>query len=314
MKPEDGYISYIINPKSGASSSKLLVHQFREYLLEHGYEVRTQLTQSLEHACALATDAAIKHDCALVVASGGDGTIREVAHGLEGSDKPLLIIPGGTENLLASELGFDNDLKKVIKAFNEWYIRPLDMGQANGKCFTSIAGIGFDAEVVHLVNSERSGHIDHLDYFWPLWRTFWEHKFPKIQVEVDGKQIYDGNAMVFVGNISRYAIGLKILAEADYSDGLLDICIYDCKSHLRLLRHSMFTVLKKHKKSSHVVYAKGKNIKITSDSEIHTQLDGDPGPSLPMEIKVIPKAVKLLVSKDAKPAGIRSRIKKSLGF
>ena len=107
MKPEDGYIAYIVNPKSGASSSKIMVSQFKEYLSAHGFEVRTYFTKSLPHAGELATRAAVDYNCAMIVAAGGDGTIREVAHGLEGSDKTMLIIPGGTENLLANELGLD---------------------------------------------------------------------------------------------------------------------------------------------------------------------------------------------------------------
>ena len=148
MKPDDGYIAYIVNPKAGATSSKLIGRRFEQHLVRKGFEVRGSLTRSLTHACELATDAAVDYNCAMVVAVGGDGTIREVAHGLEGSNKPLLIIPHGTENLLANELGFDERLKTIIRTFEAGYIRPLDLGRANGKCFTSIAGFGFDGRVV----------------------------------------------------------------------------------------------------------------------------------------------------------------------
>jgi hypothetical protein len=110
MKPSDGYIQYIVNPKSGASSGKFTCRRFHRYLTDRRYEVRAGTTTSLEHACELATDAAVDPDCALVVVAGGDGTVREVAHGLEGSVKPLLVVPCGTENLLANELGFDGRL------------------------------------------------------------------------------------------------------------------------------------------------------------------------------------------------------------
>jgi len=145
MKPDDGYIASIVNPKSGATGSKLTGRRFEQYLVKRGFEVRVSLTTSLENACELATDAAIDYDCAMVVVVGGDGTVREVAHGLEGSDKPLLIVPHGTENLLANELGFDGKLKTIIRTFEAEYIRPLDLGRANGKCFTSIAGFCFQA-------------------------------------------------------------------------------------------------------------------------------------------------------------------------
>ncbi len=314
MKPDDGYIEYIVNPKSGATSSKMVWRRFEQYLVKKGYDVRGNFTKSLSHACELATDAAVDYDCAMVIAIGGDGTIREVAHGLEGSSKPLLILPGGTENLLANELGFDEKLKTIVRAFEEFYIRPLDLGNANGRCFTSIAGFGYDGEVVKKVSEERNGHIDHYDYFWPLWRSFWSYKFDPMRVEVDGEEVYDGPCLVFVGNISRYAIGLQILHYADYSDGLLDICIYKCASQAHLVKHSLLTIFKLHAIGKDVIYRQGKNISITSDTDkIKTEIDGDPGPSLPVDIKVIPRAVNCVVPENAKPAGIRTRIKRAIG-
>ncbi|MHC4658996.1 MAG: diacylglycerol/lipid kinase family protein [Planctomycetota bacterium] len=314
MKPDDGYIAYIVNPKSGASSSKLTGRQFEEYLTKKGFELRVSLTSSLEHACELATDAAVDYDCAMVIVVGGDGTVREVAHGLEGSDKPLLIVPYGTENLLANELGFDERLKTIIRTFEAGCIRPLDLGSANGKCFTSIAGFGFDGQIVRRVSEQRKGHIDYFDYFWPIWRTFWTYKFDVMKVKVDGEEVFNGRGLVFVGNISRYAMGLQILHDADFSDGLLDVCIYKCTSQVRLLIHSLMTVLKQHTYGTGVIYRQGKSISVSSEAaDIATEIDGDPGPALPVQIEVIPHAVNCLVPEGAKPAGIRTRIIRALG-
>ncbi len=314
MKPSDGYICYIVNPKSGATSSKLVGRQFEQYLVNKGYDVRVSLTTSLANACELATDAAVDYNCAMVVAAGGDGTVREVAHGLEGSDKPLLIVPCGTENLLANELGFDEKLSTIIRTFEGAYIRPFDLGSANGKCFTSIAGFGFDGQVVERVSSQRAGHIDHSDYFWPIWRTFWSYKFDAMKVEVDGEEIFDGPGLVFVGNISRYAVGLQILHYADIGDGLLDVCIYKCASQLHLLKHAIMTTLKQHADCRDVIYRQGREITVSSGTtDIKTEIDGDPGPVLPVQIKVIPQAVNCMVLEGARPAGIRTRIIRALG-
>ena len=314
MKPEDGYIAYIVNPKAGATSSRLVGRQFERYLVDKDFRLKVSLTASLEDACELATEAAVDYDCALVVAVGGDGTVREVAHGLEGSDKPLIIVPCGTENLLANELGFDEKFKTTIRTFEAGYIRPLDMGSANGKCFTSIAGFGFDGEVVRRVSKQRKGHIDHSDYFWPIWRTFWDYKFSVMKVEVDGEEVFDGPGLVFVGNISRYVLGLQVLHYADFSDGLLDVCIYKCASQVHLIKHSVMTILKQHAYSADVVYRQSKNISVSSDAtNIETEIDGDPGPALPIQIKVIPQAVNVMVPEGAKPAGIRTRIVRALG-
>jgi len=314
MKPDDGYISYIINPKSGASSGeKLPGWRFEEYLSGRGFDARLNLTRSLEHACELATEAAADSSCAMVVAVGGDGTIREVAHGLAGSNKPLLIVPGGTENLLANELGLDRSLQTLTLTFEAGFIRTFDLGNANGRCFTSIAGFGFDGEIVKAVSRNRTGHINYFDYFWPIWRTFWRYRFDSMKVEVDGEQIFDGRGLVFVGNISRYAIGLNILEKAAYDDGLLDVCIYKCASRTHLVKHSAVTMFKRHARCRDVVYRQGKEITVTSDNpDLSTEIDGDPGPAVPVKINVIPKAVRLMVPEGAKPAGIRAQILRAL--
>jgi len=314
MNPEDGYVAFFVNPKSGASSAKRMVHQFRDYLNSKGFDVRVSFTKSLSHATQLAASAAFDYHCSMIVVAGGDGTVRETAHGMEGSDKPLMIIPCGTENLLANELGFNVKVETIIKALEKGCIRSLDLGIANGKCFTSVAGIGFDGDVVKRVSDARYGHINYFNYFWPIWRTFWEHKFPTIKVTVDGEDIFDGAGMAFVGNISRYAIGLQILRNADFGDGLLDICIYKCNSKSHLIKHSIMTVLKRHVNGKDVIYRQGKSVDITSSSpSVQTEADGDPGPNLPVRVKIIPQAVKVFVPPNAKPAGMRTRIMRIIG-
>ena len=309
----NGYVQYIINPKSGASSSKMLVWRFKEYLKQKGVSLRTSLTGSMTDACEFAQKAAADVDCKLVIVAGGDGTVREVAHGMQGSDKPMMVVPGGTENLLANELGFDTNAKTLIEAFEGDCIKSLDMGKANGRFFTCVTGFGFDAEVIKMVSDNRKGHISHRDYFWPIWRTFWSHKFPKMKVVVDGEEVFNGRGLVFVGNVSRYAIGLQLLKHADYGDGLLDVCVYKCGSHLHLVKHSVMTLFKSHSQSRDVVYKQGKTVGISAEETIRSHIDGDPGLDLPVDISIEPQAVKVLVPPKAKPAGVRTRLRRIIG-
>lgn len=315
MAKTDGYIFLIINPKSGASSRKHLVDCLRDYFHQSGQQVQTFFTQSLPHACQLAQQAAVDYNCSLVAAAGGDGTIREVIHGLEGSDKPLLIIPAGTENLLANELGFDLHPQTLIQAYEAWQLRPLDLGTVNGKCFTSICGFGFDGEVIHRIHNWRTGHISHLDYFWPIWRCFWSHSFPPMRVCLEGQEIFTGQGLVFVGNISRYALGLQICKYAQYGDGKLDLCIYKCRHQAHLLKHAAATIFKQHTRGKDVIYRQGTLITVEAiqNGPVYCQIDGDPGPSPPAEIKLIPQAIKVLVPPGAKPAGIRTRLRRMIG-
>lgn len=300
---------FIVNPKSGAHTANSVVWDFRKYLADKDLPIKQVFTKSLEHGIELANAAANDKHCRMVIAAGGDGTIRCIAEGMAGSRKPLMPLPSGTENLLASELGYDEHLKTVINAFEAGFTRPLDICRANGRYFTCVAGFGFDAQVVHRLSQIRHGNIDQTDYFWPLWRTYWGYKFPPVKVSIDGEDIFQGHGLVFVGNISRYAMGLHILKKANYSDGFVDVCIYKCDSHFSLAKISAYTVLKVHTSSSDIIYRQCKNVLIErlSNDGILCQLDGDPGPDLPVEITVIPQAVNIIVPEGAKPAGIRTR-------
>jgi diacylglycerol kinase family enzyme len=134
-----------------------------------------------------------------------------------------------------------------------------------------------------------------------------------MKVQVDGEEIFDAPGLVFVGNISRYAVGLQILHYADFSDGLLDVCIYKCASRVHLVKHSVMTILKQHAYGRDVIYRQGKKIFVSSEvTDIETEIDGDPGPALPVQIEVIPQAVNCIVPEGAKPAGIRTRIIRAL--
>jgi diacylglycerol kinase (ATP) len=269
-----------------------------------GYDVRIDKTKSMEHVCQLATKAATDADCNIIAVAGGDGTVREVAHGLEGSGKRLMIIPSGTENLLAKELGLSDVFKQLVEVFEDDFARELDLGIANGRCFTSIAGFGFDGDIVKKVSEKRKGHITHLHYLQPILETFRDHEFPQMRVIVDDEEIFNSQGVVFVGNISRYATGLRILYKADFSDGLLDVCVYRCASRMQFIKLSAKTVFRLHADSDDVIYRQCKRIYISSPSEnVRTQIDGDPGPELPMKIEVIPHAVKVFVPRSGKKPG-----------
>ncbi len=289
---------FIVNPKSGSNVDINCVRQLRDYLRGRNHRAVLELTRSLEHAGELAHNAAMA-GAKMVVVAGGDGTVRTVADALAETQIPILIIPCGTENLMAGELRLDGSWKTTINAFESGLIRQLDLGQANDRHFMAIVGVGFDAEVVRRVHNLRSGHISHRSYIWPICRTFWEHKFPHLQVVADGESLCDEPALLFVSNISRYAVGLGISPDADVSDGLLDLCIYKCDSKLTLLSHSLRTIVGTSDKSRSVIRRQCRKISIRpgkrNKTDTPVQIDGDPGPSLPLEIEVIPAAAQVIV-------------------
>jgi YegS/Rv2252/BmrU family lipid kinase len=306
MTTSSGSVAMIVNPKSGYGGRKLLWRGLHRYLIDHQYEVKLDFTTSLGHAAELAHQADLDPRCGRVVVAGGDGTVREAAHGMAGSTKPFLILPCGTENLLASELGLDAKLQATIQTFERGFTRPLDLGVINGQCFICIAGFGFDGEVVGRVHRRRKGHIDYYDYLDPLWQTFWSYRFWPFRVHADGEEIFHGRGLVFVGNISRYALGLHLLQNADYGDGLLDVCVFRCSHQIHLLKHSLMTLLKRHTQCKDVVYRRCRQAVVEAGTaKAVCEVDGDPGPSLPVQVSVIPAALQVMVPEKGRPAGLR---------
>ncbi len=283
----------IVNPKSGSARSRPICRRLKADLSYMGYEVSIWPSQYAGHAHELAGRA--KDEADLVAVMGGDGTVAEVANGLAHSKSPLLIVPTGTENIIANELGLSNVAQRLEDLLRDGRAHPVDLGCVNGRYFLAVLGAGFDADVIERVHSKRTGHITHLSYFWPIWRTFWEYRFPSIRVEADGELVCDGPALVFVGNTARYAVGLRILRDARFDDGLLDLCIFPCHWQGGLAFHSLAAMLKVHPERKSVVYRRCRNIEISSQQPVRMQIDGDPGGFLPAHVEVCPGALQVLL-------------------
>src|SRR5262245_7385529 len=123
------------------------VEQVLSVLAAEGLKVQATPTAGPGDATRLARDAVTSH-CDVLIACGGDGTINEVIGGMAGSDVPLLVIPGGTSNVLARELGLPRELSACVALLRKGVIRRVSLGRAGERFFILMAGIGVDAGVV----------------------------------------------------------------------------------------------------------------------------------------------------------------------
>jgi len=289
-------IHIVINPKSGSGLKRRTLAELRAALRVRGQEVVEYRTTCPGDATGYA--AGLRDQPAVVVAWGGDGTARELASGLVGSGVPLLICPVGTENLLAKELRMPGNPRQLAETVTAGRTVECDLARVNGQDFMLIMGIGFDGEVVRRLATIRRGHITHLSYFWPIWRTFWEHDFPRVRVVADGQEVFDDYGLAFVGNISRYAVGLRICRDARYDDGLLDLVVFSCHQQTALVLHAAWTLLRVHPLKGNVLYRQIRQARIETDPPVPTQTDGDLGPNTPVDISLHSGRIRLLV-----PAG-----------
>ena len=283
----------IVNPHSGYGTLRDLLADMRSAMRDAGMPTAEYVTKGPGDATRYA--ATLPADTPAVVVVGGDGTVSEVVNALAGSPVPILPCPVGTENLLAKELGISANARRLVDILRRPRVVECDVGSINGRIFLLIIGVGFDGEVVRRLANVRSGHISHLSYFWPIWRTFWEHDFPRLRVVADGEEIFNGPGMAFIGNISRYAVGLRICRDARYDDGLLDLVVFGCRDQPGLLLHAAWTLLRRHPLKGDVVYRQFKRLRIESERPVPSQADGDVGPYTPLDIQVLPVRARLLV-------------------
>jgi len=295
-------VHVIVNPHSGYGGSKRLLGEFRAAVRAAGRDVREHWTRWPQDATTYA--ASVADEAGAVVVWGGDGTVNEVVNALTGANVPVLPCPAGTENLLCKELHIPLHPLRLADALECGHVVDLDVGTINGRRFLMILGVGFDGEVVRRVTATRSGHISHLSYFWPIWRTFWEHDFPRMRVTCGDEVIFDDYGLSFVGNISRYAVGLRICRDAAFDDGYLDLVVFPCRRQLRLLMHAAWTLLRQHPPKGGVVYRRIRSCRIETDPPVACQADGDPGPSTPIDVGLDPERVKLIIPRGSSRMGL----------
>ncbi len=290
----------ILNPISGRRSMIPLVRRVQERVRAGGGRFTLKETAGPGHATELARLAASEADAILAV--GGDGTACEVVNGLlEVTDAPrpdlpcpIMVLGAGTENLLARELGMPTAPDRVARTLLYGESAPFDVGVINGRRFLAVSGVGFDAECVLRMARFRTGHITYWDYFWPIWRTFWAHRFPELRVEVESGCIFEGRGAVLIGNISLYSINLRILSQARYDDGLLDVCVLPCASRIKLAHHAYRVYRGDHAVRGGAVYVQSRWVRVRSPDTVPVEIDGEVGGVLPIDCSILPGAVRLL--------------------
>lgn len=282
----------IINPISGRRRTALVLNRLRHAVSER-FDLIERETAGPGHATALAAEA--PPDTRAVLVYGGDGTIREAAEGLMRHPAPIYHVPVGNENLFAKHFGQSHHGPWVAAALERNRVRQVDMVEVNGRGCAAFLGVGFDAHVVRLVAAKRHGHISHLNYVWPIVRTVFGYRFPHLEVESEGKSVFAGQGMLFAGNIARYAVGIPLFKRAIDNDGLLDVAIFPCRTRLAFLKDVILTLRQKHYAHKDVIFLRTSHLKVRGETHAASQVDGDVGPPLPLEVRVHPLSLNVLL-------------------
>jgi len=242
----------------------------------------------------------------VIAVAGGDGTINEVVNGLarRGNDSPALaIVPLGTANVLAHELGLQvraREVAETMMAGRELLMRPGEAASASGgpRCFSLMAGAGFDAKVVAGVTASLKRRFGKAAYVWRSLIETRRYRPVRYRVEVDG-QVCEA-ASVIVTRARMYAGPYVMAPGAALGDGLLHVCLFERWGRWQTLRFGLALLLGRLPKTGGFRVITGRNVKISVLSDAGemrrqpVQIDGDDAMVLPVSIAVAARAVRLL--------------------
>jgi diacylglycerol kinase (ATP) len=266
-------ILLVFNPISGAGRSSTAAAALEPSLTDAGHDV-TMLSSSLEPTVQWLDPILQEHD--MVLAIGGDGTVRMVAEGACRTNTPIYQVPMGTENLFARAMGMTNDHQAILAAINVERVCRLDMAHANGEPCLLMASCGFDAAVVHDLASRRRGPISHWSYLpciirqWLRWRPI------SIRVMVDEACLHEEYVgLCFVCNSREYGGQFNPAPEASMDDGVLDVVLLPTRSRFGLLRWMLKARRGRQFNDARAVHAQGRTVQLEFATPMHWQIDGD---------------------------------------
>jgi len=228
----------------------------------------------------------------VVAACGGDGTINEVVNGLRGKDMVLGIMPLGTANVLADEIGLSKSPAVVARSLARGPIKPMRVGLANGRRFTMMAGVGFDANVVSRVSAGLKKALGPLAYVWRSATQAFADPFAPCDVTIDGVGHTSISAVVCNGR--RYGGPFIAAPAANIADDSFQIVLMKGRGWFSVMRYGAALIAGQVAIWPDVEVITGRDVVLNGVTGQPVQADGDIIAALPLHITVDPEPVRLV--------------------
>ena len=293
------------NAGNGGSGRRLLLDQARHIFASRGIDADLAETTGPGHATEIAVRAA-EENRGLVIACGGDGTLNEIVNGLaahqNGHRVPLALLPGGTANILAKELDLPWDIPSAAEKLVHGEVKEIALGLATPlqqpqkkKYFLSVAGAGPDGMIVYSIDLDLKARVGILAYWWQGARQVFNYKFPRFRVKTPRETI--DASLVIVGRTQNYGGPFKITTRASLYEDQFESLALTTQSGFRYLSYLPSLWLGKLRGKEGVYYYKSDSVicEPLDDKPVYAQVDGEPLARLPVEFKIVPRALKLLV-------------------
>jgi len=305
-------VRLIVNPSAGGGKAGRAAPAVERRLSELGLDVRSERTRDLAHAAALALQAARGGEA--VVALSGDGMVGVIADALRDVPGAVIgVLPGGRGNDLARVLGIPDDPLEACATIADGATRALDLGevatisgtgtQARGRAFVGVASVGFDSDANRIANAAPA-RLGELVYAYGALRALVAWRPARFELQLDGEDARRSFTGFSVGaaNSRSYGGGMRVAPDALLDDGQLEVMVAEHTSKLRFATQLMPRVFKgTHVELPTVHVFRAAEVTIRADRPFTVYADGDPIAELPVVIRALPGAVRMLVPAEAGP-------------
>lgn len=286
--------AFIINPTGGGGHAGKVWPKIATVMDNSGQTYSAYLTREQGDGTRLAAKA-VEEGAELVVAVGGDGTIREALNGIELKETIFGIIPLGTGNGFRHSTAIPGQWEEALNGLNYWSPRLVDVGRVNKSLFLNVVGIGLDAAVEQLASGKYHNLKGFLAYVPAFIEELASFKHFKVSLNYNyHDQIIKDALLVLVSNGAYYGGQMCIAPQASIDDGKLDLTVIRNIQPTETAVLAAQALLKRPFNHDSVSLEKLTKISITADDDVPIHIDGEVVVSQSLEIEIIPKALKLL--------------------
>jgi len=282
-----------------------------EILRSDGHHVTLIPTTGPRTAAAIAREQ-VAGGADLVLAAGGDGTLNEVAEGMVGSAVPLGILPGGTANVLATEMKLGSNLERVAARLGQYRPIRIPVGHLNcgggavSRHFLLMAGIGLDAHIVYRVSGPLKAATGKFAYWVAGW-TLLGRRLAEFRVEMNGMSRQCSFALV--SKVRNYGGDFEIARDVRLPDDRFEVVLFEGRSSVRYVKYFSGVILNRLRGMHGVTILRSRKVCISpaADARVYMQIDGEYAGRLPGSVEIVKDALTVLIPPKYKERVQRSR-------
>ncbi len=269
----DPNIKIISNPSAGVGGSHINLPEIRKHFESAFSSVDFSLTNGPGDATRLAEES-VENGFHIVVAVGGDGTIREVAAGILGTEAALAAVPVGIQNNFYKSLSKNRSLNDIVGMIRRGKTKLFDTGSIGDGIFINGLEIGIGVEFGKLINKkQREASLKDIIYYG--FKASSHYKCPKYKIKLDNTELDNRYEVISIGIGKHFGRGFKWVPYSIENDGLFDICLVRCVGKYKSVNLLQKAFLGKHIDNRNAVLYRSRQILINTSAPIEYNLDGD---------------------------------------